>query len=233
VVEPVDAIELITFDLGGTLLSPHPSVGEAYAEELEQLGYHVDPARLQMRFHRALRNWTESNGTGANAREDKETWRAIVTETLQREAIPEKERETVFEHLYAAFAKASRWRIHDGTRETLEALTERGYRLAVLSNNDSRCRQVLREHALLDFFEALFLSGELGYEKPHPKLFQHVMEATGLRAGQILHVGDSPRHDLEPARACGWKAVIVSSHGKSLRDLLEELPPRRPEGTLT
>jgi len=222
----VSSIALITFDLGGTLISPHPSVGEAYAEELETLGLHANPKRLQERFYQALRHWTETNGTGANSREDKETWRAIVEQTLAQEGIPFGRREEVFEHLYAAFARASRWRIHDGTREVLETLVERGYRLAVLSNNDARCRQVLRDHDLLQFFEALYLSGEIGFEKPDPRLFQHVMDSTGLPPEQIMHIGDSPRHDHEPAVKCGWEAVLIATHGKSLRDLLDLLPEK-------
>lgn len=215
---------LITFDLGGTLISPHPSVGDAYAEVLESLGWNADPKRLQMRFDHALRGWTEHSQNASNTRDDKDSWRLVVRDTLAGERIPTERFEEVFERLYEAFSQASRWRIHDGTREVLEGLTRRGYRLAVLSNNDSRCRRVLREHGLLDYFEALFLSGEIGYEKPDPRLFRHVVRATGVAPGQILHVGDSPRHDFEPARQSGWQAYLVSSHGNVLRDLLEFLP---------
>lgn len=220
------AVLLITFDLGGTLLSPHPSVGEAYAEELEALGYPADSHRLQNRFDMALRAWAESNGAGANTRDNRESWRGIVTDTLAQEAIPAPQFETVFNHLYDAFAKGSRWRIHDGTREVLETLRGRGYRLAVLSNNDARCRKVLSELGLLEYFEALFLSGEIGFEKPDPRIFKHVMDCTKVEPGRILHVGDSPRHDLEAAQHCGWGGYLVSSHGQSLRGLLDLLPER-------
>lgn len=222
----MEAVAVITFDLAGTLLSPHPSVGEAYAEELEALGVSAEPTRLQERFNQALRSWTEKNGSGANAREDKETWRAIVSDTLALEPIPEARREEVFEHLYAAFARAARWRIHEGTREVLETLTARGYRLAVLSNNDSRCRRVLSELGLLDYFEALFLSGELGYEKPDPRIFNHLMKVMGVSGPQILHVGDSPRHDREPAQKLGWHTFLVSQHSQPLLDVLKLLPAR-------
>lgn len=218
----MEAVKLITFDLGGTLLSPFPSVGEAYAEELEDLGFLCEPARLQSSFNFALQEWLRRNGKGANTRDDRESWQAIVRSTLAKEDIPEGDFDRVFEHLYEAFAHASRWRIHDGTRHVLETLSNRGFRLAVASNNDTRARQVLKELHLLDFFEALFLSGEIGFEKPDPRFFEHIIEVTGVAAEQILHLGDSPRHDFEGARAVGMQAYLLSSFGHTLNDFIEQ-----------
>ena len=217
----MESIELITFDIGGTLLSPYPSVGEAYAEELHELGFVSDPNRLQERFTHALRQWMQLHGQ-ANTRDDKENWRCIVRETIALENIPESEFDRVFEHLYEAFAHANRWSIHDGTRRTLQTLTDLGYRLAVASNNDSRARQVHKEHQLIDFFEALFLSGEIGFEKPDKRFFAHIAQATNLPPERILHVGDSPRHDFEGARNAGMKAFLIASFGHTLNDFIEQ-----------
>lgn len=217
----MEAVELITFDLGGTLLSPYPTVGEAYAEELEDLGYNCDPSHLQSRFDASLQDWMRNNGQG-NSRDDRETWMAIVRSTIAQEAIPETEFNRVFEKLYEAFAHASRWSLHDGTRDTLETLAKRGVRLAVASNNDSRARQVLKEHELIQFFEALFLSGEIGFEKPDERFFAHISEVTRVPPEKILHVGDSPRHDFEGARNAGFKAHLISTTGDSLNDFVEK-----------
>ncbi|MFP4541215.1 MAG: HAD-IA family hydrolase [Opitutales bacterium] len=219
----MNSLSLITFDVGGTLLSPHPTVGEAYAEELSSLGLRCDAARMQTRFGVALRQWTQGNGYGGNARDDRETWRAIVRETVALEAIPPERFDEAFDHLFNAFATGARWRLHEGARELLAHLDKTGYRLAILSNSDSRTRRVLEDHDLMDFFEAVFLSGEIGYEKPDRRLFDHVVDTIGVPPDQILHVGDSPRHDLEGARHAGWQGFLLSSHGHSLQDLFRAL----------
>ncbi len=215
------SVELITFDLGGTLLSPFPTVGEAYAEELEDLGYICDPTRLQSRFDSAIQDWMQYHGQG-NSRDDRESWLSIVRTTIAEENIPEDSFARVFEQLYEAFAHASRWSNHDGTRDAIETLTARGVRLAVASNNDTRARQVLKEHQLIDFFEALFLSGEIGFEKPDERFFAHISEVTRVPPENILHIGDSPRHDFDGARNAGMQAYIVSTFGHSLNDFIEQ-----------
>jgi FMN phosphatase YigB (HAD superfamily) len=52
----------------------------------------------------------------------------------------------VFEILWDLFAEGKHWRIAESAEITLQKLKDRGYRLAVLSNNDSRLRSVLNDH---------------------------------------------------------------------------------------
>ena len=213
---------LITFDVGGTLLSPFPSVGQAYAEELAELGYASDAKHLQRRFETALTKAYGKPPTERDVRDDRGFWRAIVQETIRGE-VPPAAFDEAFEQLYEAFASARRWRILDGAREVLTEVRARGIRMAILSNSDPRTRTVLAEHDLAHFFEAIFLSSEIGFEKPDHRLFDHVKATVDLPPAAILHVGDSPRHDFEAAERAGWRAFLVSSHGQSLRDLLEVL----------
>lgn len=215
------ALSLITFDVGGTLLSPSPSVGEAYAEELRQLGHATDPQRLESRFQAALRDWETYRKSEDNAGDDQRIWRGVVAYTLAEEGIPAEKFDAAFAHLYEAFSRARRWRMLEDVPEVLRTLHERGNRLAVLSNSDSRTRNVLREHDLLDFFEAVFLSGEIGYEKPDARIFHHVAQAMQVQPASILHVGDSPRHDHLGAANAGYRSFLIASHGHKLRDLLD------------
>lgn len=215
------SIALITFDVGGTLLCPHPSVGEAYARELEALGHRTDAQRLERRFQSALQRWAYHREHLPATRDDRPLWRAVVRETLAEEAIPPDQIDPAFDRIYEAFSTARHWRVLDDVAEVLETLSERGLRLAVLSNSDTRTRRVLREHGLLDRFEAVFLSGEIGYEKPDRRLFQHVCDSMQVSPQQILHVGDSPRHDHQGATNAGWKSFLVTTSGTPLRSLLD------------
>ncbi|SBT48772.1 HAD family hydrolase [Micromonospora auratinigra] len=50
-------------------------------------------------------------------------------------------------------------------------------------------------------------------KKPDPGFFARVVTATGLPAGRIVHVGDSPQHDVLAAQRAGLRAVWLNRAG--------------------
>ena len=84
--------------------------------------------------------------------------------------------------------------------------------VAILSNWDSRLRQVVTELGWSPYLTGgLFISSEIHAEKPDPRAFRAVEQALQLPASAILHVGDSPPHDYAAARDAGWQAVLVAA----------------------
>lgn len=59
-----------------------------------------------------------------------------------------------------------------------------------------------------DLFDQVFLSCELGIEKPAPELYAKVVEAMGVPAGEILFFDDS-EVNCESARRCGLQALLA------------------------
>jgi len=92
--------------------------------------------------------------------------------------------------------------------DTLKTLRERGYELAVLSNNDSRLRSVLNDLQIDQVFHHLFISSEMGCEKPDLEIFRQVEAVTGKKSADILHLGDSYSRDFLGARNAGWSALL-------------------------
>ncbi len=211
----------VTFDVGGTLIEPWPSVGHVYAEVAAQHGHaDLDVVQLNRRFAAA---WKARPGFD-HAVED---WAAIVDETFAG-LVSKKPSKTFFPGLYQRFSQASAWRIFDDVLPTLTALKERGVRIGVISNWDDRLRPLLKSLDLAGCFEAIVVSCEVGASKPAPAPFHAAATAFKLRPGQILHVGDSPEMDVEGARAVGFRAVQIVRGGdavsagqtKSLRELV-------------
>ncbi len=62
-----------------------------------------------------------------------------------------------------------------------------------------------------DFFEKIFLSCELGVEKPDPEIFEKVVEGIGCPPGDILFFDDS-EVNCEAARKCGLQAVLAPAN---------------------
>jgi HAD superfamily hydrolase (TIGR01549 family) len=101
-------------------------------------------------------------------------------------------------------------RLYPGVHETLEWLLERGYRVGSVTNRGlggELFREELRHHGVLDLFEVLSISCEVGYLKPHPRIFVHALEALGIAAEDAVMVGDSLRADVAGANALGMTTV--------------------------
>ncbi len=210
---------LITFDLGGTLIRPAPSVGETYAEICLVHGVQADSARINQRFPKALKKWTDGKGLRLEPRDSRRIWHTIVKESMALEKVPDELLGKIFDDFFDAYATAHRWGLMPGALQVLGTLQKRGYRLAVLSNSDSRMRKVLAELNLDGYFEALFLSGEIGYEKPDPHLFAYVCRTCEVPPEAILHVGDSLRHDAMGAESAGWRHFLIRPGESSLTTL--------------
>src|SRR5207245_700771 len=86
--------------------------------------------------------------------------------------------------------------------ETLRWLQARGYRLAAVTNrgySGPRFHEEMRELGLAELFEATVISCDLGYMKPHPRIFQYTLETMEIEADETVMVGDSLRADVEGA----------------------------------
>jgi HAD superfamily hydrolase (TIGR01549 family) len=119
-------------------------------------------------------------------------------------------------------------RLYPGVRETLEWLRDRGYRVGSVTNRGlggELFRDELRHHGVLDLFEVLSISCEVGYLKPHPRIFAHALESLGLPAEATVMVGDSLRADVAGAKALGmttvWKRDSRTLDSNIERDMTE------------
>lgn len=85
------------------------------------------------------------------------------------------------------------------------------YRLALLSNGSGRRQRAKLERAELGpFFERIFISDELGRDKPDPALFRQALHVCGVAPERALMVGDDPRRDIEGALAVGLDACWIA-----------------------
>ena len=208
-------IRFAYFDCGGTLLRVRPSVGEIYSERAAALGFCVDADLLNERF---LEAWEASRRRSRERQFScsdeilRDEWLQIVLHTFG-ETIPREDLGQVFEDLYEYFVAPSAWTLDPGIRPMLEVLRGRGIGLGILSNWDSRLKVTLGKLGLLDLFDQLVVSNEVGFEKPHAAIFEEAIEKSGCDPDNILHVGDSLEADILPAVELGLTAIWVKPPG--------------------
>ena len=91
----------------------------------------------------------------------------------------------------------------DGSLETIDALKDRGYMVAVVSNATPNYEKVLTDLGITERVDAVFLSDVVGYAKPDPRFFQFVLEQMGAAPKETVHVGNSYWHDVIGAMRVG------------------------------
>lgn len=195
-------IKAVTFDVGGTLIEPWPSVGHIYAEVAERWGItHATPEALNRAFAavwEARRPFDHSRAA----------WQRLVDQTFAA-AGAGRPSNACFDAIYRRFAEASAWREFKDVRPALETLAARGLKLGLVSNWDERLRPLLADLGLAKYFRASIISCEAGATKPDRKIFQRAATELGCEPATMVHVGDSVPEDVEGALAAGLRAVLV------------------------
>jgi putative hydrolase of the HAD superfamily len=216
------SLKAIFFDAAGTLFHLPRGVGYHYALVGDEIGLKLDSRQLDRAFTVA---WNAMPRRKAIDRprenDDKDWWRELVDLVLDQAApsLGELDRDNFFEIAYEHFAEAGVWELYPEVLEVLEKLSPR-FQLAVISNFDGRLRMILEQLGVSKFFKHVFLSSELGADKPDPEIFRRALNLIHLKPSEVLHVGDDPERDWKAANAAGLSIFQLERGKNSLRDLL-------------
>jgi putative hydrolase of the HAD superfamily len=192
----------VTFDVGGTLISPWPSVGHVYAGVATKHGHHgISPDLLNERFAAAWRGLEQFH-------HGRDEWAALVDRVFEGLTDPPPS-SSFFPEIFTRFGEPEAWRIFDDVKPAIDALASLGINLAVISNWDDRLQPLLERLGLRKYFETIVISCETGFPKPSPVIFEHAARKLGLAPEFILHVGDSERDDLQGAEEAGFQARLI------------------------
>ncbi len=99
--------------------------------------------------------------------------------------------------------------------DTLPALARLSldYPLASLTNGNADLELIGIGH----HFTAKIYAKDHGVPKPHPEIFHAACSALQCEPGQVLHVGDSPEHDVLGAGEAGLKTAWLNRRGDPWR----------------
>lgn len=211
-------IRAIVFDVGGTLIYPADPVGETYARFARKCGVKLSPEATTNAFREAFKSCSpRAKGGVPRNGDDRAWWKQVVAKSMIDKSFPDPAAfETFFEDVYLHFARADAWGIYPEALEVLEALRDHGVELAVLSNWDARLHSVLDGCGLGEYLSNRFISAELGWEKPDPAIYRHVIESLRLQPGSVLSVGDDPKNDVEGPKRAGWQALQIERPKRDL-----------------
>jgi len=114
-------------------------------------------------------------------------------------------------------------RIDDGAAAALHVLHEK-YRLGVVSNFAiTECvTRILDRYGLTGLFDVVVVSAAVNKRKPHPEIFRIALRKLGLKASEVVFVGDTVDADVKGAMDVGMRTVYVERRPQ--KDL-ERSPP--------
>jgi putative hydrolase of the HAD superfamily len=100
-------------------------------------------------------------------------------------------------------------------------LKQRGYRLGLVADGPAGTfYNILGFFGLLDLFDTLAISEQVGVDKPHPRMFLHALDALEIPPsdyGRVIMVGNNLARDVKGANELGMLSVWL------------DWAPRRPK----
>lgn len=99
------------------------------------------------------------------------------------------------------------------TIPVLESLRKQDYKIGLVTNSmlPMWMRDVeLEAYEIIDYFDVRITSGDTGYIKPHPFIYQKALELLDVEPGKAVFVGDRPDYDIVGANDAGLTSVLMA-----------------------
>lgn len=99
------------------------------------------------------------------------------------------------------------------TIPVLQSLRERKYKIGLITNSmlPMWMRDVeLEAYNIIDYFDVRITSGDTGYIKPHPIIYETALDMLGVAPENAVFVGDRPAYDIAGANEAGITSVLIS-----------------------
>lgn len=101
-----------------------------------------------------------------------------------------------------------------GVHEALKTLHKK-YKLGVISDAifspGRTLRRLLTDEGLLDMFDVLIFSDEVGHSKPEPAVFIAACKGFGIEPDKLIHIGDREHNDIDGPHSLGARAVLCTA----------------------
>ncbi|MCK4658485.1 MAG: HAD family hydrolase [Phycisphaerae bacterium] len=219
-------IDTVLFDIGNTLLDFEVLDPRLYFDEGFRLGYEYLTSRGYTlppfgRYSRVVRRAV--------------LWRYLWSRLVRREmrlfegmiAAHKSlgivlDHDTAVELAWQSYLPMRRAGVVDpSARAVLQELRSRGYKLGIVSNTatppTALDRHLQEEGGLLEFFPMRVYSCNIGYMKPHRRIFEIALSRMGSVAAGTMYVGDKVEIDVKGAGRLGMATVLKSPNGTGPR----------------
>ncbi len=118
---------------------------------------------------------------------------------------PEQEQQFIQDAFELYARERNKVSLYDDVIPTLQILKPR-YRLGTVSNGNADIYRI----GLGQLFDFSWSAADAGQQKPHPIVFNTLLELEQLTTDEIIHIGDDPVTDIMGAQQSGIRAVWLN-----------------------
>lgn len=220
------ALRAIFLDIGDTVMRPNPSWEHVYAMAFGEYGIEISIEDLRVALRQAYRHGGWGFDDGFEPTEETSFRRTVE---IDQAAIVQlgigPMPDAFFRRLGQLFMVTSHWHVFPDVLPTLLALKQRGLTVGAVSNWVWNLPELLHSLDLVGQFDFITASARVGFEKPHPRIFEEALRQAAVRPSEAIHVGDHVDADILGAQGLGIGAVLMDRYE---RHQPEELPPGVP-----
>ena len=106
----------------------------------------------------------------------------------------------------------------------IEKIKELGknYKVALMSNYSTQLRNLLVTQGIDILFDEIIISGEVGFQKPDPKIFELLCSHLKIAPNELIFIDDTLK-SLESAESIGYTPLHFQNNEKLFLDLEKAL----------
>lgn len=219
----MSTIDTVTFDLWQTLIIDERELGRARTrrrlegaqEALADAGYDFSFEQLQAAYRACFRACRVVHAQEKDVTFDEQV--EMFIDYIDEDLSHRLDNQVVarISHWYAEAFFDYPPPISPDAPQVLKELRGKGYRLGIISNTGMTpgrlFRRYLAQHNLLDFFQVLTFSDEVGLCKPSSEMFHLTLKALGTSPERALHVGDHIQNDILGGNRAGMRTVLLGT----------------------
>ncbi len=214
-------VKSFIFDMGGTLEDVihkpefHDGCGRVLLQYLASHGIKIEMEPEAFALHLEQKNW-EYRHWGMESLRELDPYSIWSQWYLKDFDVDQDRLRAIADKLANLWERNYYHRtLRPESRELLQSLQARGFRLGVISNTGCQTQviEILHEYDLYHFFDTIYLSSIAGFRKPHVDLFLAAAADLGSAPAECVYVGDTVSRDVRGARAAGYAASVrIQSH---------------------
>ena len=183
---------------------------------LSYQGIALGPSEIKESYFQIMKEQRATRGERYPEFDAVGIFREIITRhaTDFTRRLPPKKLEQLPLFLAETHPAASRHRLqrYKGVEETIKELSL-SYRLASISDGQSAYAvPELNAVGLSGFFDPVIISGDFGFRKPDPRLFESALTIMHMEPSEVLFVGNDMYRDVYGAQKLGIKTVFFRSN---------------------
>lgn len=205
-------IKAVCFDFFNTLAYFDPPREDFYATFARESGIKITPAAIAAALPEADSYWRLENFKSPIREREPQAKYAAYTEyalRILKGAETKPTPDQALQILAKAFGVGFKFVAFTDALPALKSVKEKKLQAGLISNVGQEIDSYCDELGFAPYLDFKVTSYEVGYDKPHPEIFQHALDKAGIKASEALFIGDQYDQDIVGARGMGMNPILI------------------------